>query len=279
MLDLETFKLRAESIYPESSVERKIIVLRMYDRFLEEKKLKPGAESLNMWIDELIKNGYSSSTVRAYAYDVLSYFDIMMIDVDEKKIRLLKKRLPPSPVSRASYLTDEEVSRLIKLTPSPVRKLIYSIMYAYARRLGEVLSLTWDDIDLKNSKITFRILKKRREEKATYELEPWIKKMIEEYRTYLGSRKLFTISERAVQIAFKKDCRRAGIDPQGRILRPHILRHSRITSLREKGIPLDIVSKHLAKHSRYDTTVQYYLEPTRESVMRIPPAGEVLKMS
>ncbi|MEM1710559.1 MAG: site-specific integrase, partial [Sulfolobales archaeon] len=124
--------------------------------------------------------------------------------------------------------------------------------------------------------ITFKILKKRREERATYEIEPWINEMIIKYRKFLGKERLFEITRRAVEIAFKKDCMRAGIESNGRRLRVHILRHSRITSLREKGVPLDVVSKYLAKHSRFDTTVQYYFGASEEIVGKIPKAGDVL---
>ncbi|MEM1690481.1 MAG: site-specific integrase [Thermofilaceae archaeon] len=276
MLDLETFRLRARGVYPESSIRRKEIVLRKYGEFLEERGLQPGIESLNLWLDELVRRGYSASTVRAYAYDVVSYFELMMVDVDERRLRLLKRRLPPVGARRVDYLTDEEVARLIRSTPSPVRRLIYSIMYAYAKRLGEVLSLTWGDVDLERGTITFRILKKRREERVTYELEPWIKDMLLRYRELLGKDRLFEISTRAVEIAFKKDCRRAGIEPNGRNLRPHILRHSRVTSLREKGVPIDVISKYLARHSRFDTTVQYYRAVTEEEKISIPSAGTIL---
>ena len=275
-LDLRTFELRARSIYPEPSVRRKLLVLGLYERFLEEKGFEPSVESLSAWIDELIEEGYSSSTVRAYAYDVLSYFDLMMIEVDDRKLKLLKKRLPPAGAGKVDYLTDEEVSKLIINTVNPVRKLIYSIMYSYARRLGEVLALTWNDIDLERGTITFRILKKRREERATYEVEPWIKEMMLKYRDFLGKDRLFEITGRAVEMGFKRDCVRAGIEPRGRRLRVHILRHSRITSLRERGVPLDVVSKYLARHSRFDTTVQFYLGSSAESISRIPRAGEVL---
>ncbi|MEM4429673.1 MAG: site-specific integrase [Thermofilaceae archaeon] len=279
LLDLETFKLRASGLYSERGLEKKLVALREYDEFLEERGLEPGPESLNSWLDELVKRGLSSSTVRAYAYHVLSYFDLMMLDVDEKKVRLVKRRLPPTASSKVDYLTDDEVARLIRSTPSPVRRLIYSLMYAYARRLGEVLALTWRDVDLENGRITFTILKKRREERATYELEPWIKEMISRYRELLGKDRLFELTERAVERAFKKDCRWAGIEPRGRRLTPHILRHSRITSLREKGVPLDVISKHLVRHSRFDTTVQFYRAVTEEEKVSIPSAGEVLKVS
>ena len=278
MLDLETFRLRSKAIYPENCLQRKLIVLKQYDDFLEKNGLKPGLDSLNLWLDELLKRGLSNNTLRAYFYDVLSYFEIMMVEVDEKKLRLVKKRLPPSKTKEVDFLTEEEVARLINRTPSPIRKLIYAIMYSYGRRLGEVLLLTRKDVDLNKNTITFTILKKRSGERATYELEEWIKEMIIKYDKMLGRDKLFEITERAIEIAFKKDCKRAGIEPKGRSLRPHILRHSRISHLREAGVPLDVVSKFVARHSRFDTTVQFYRAVTEEEKVSIPKAEEVLKL-
>jgi len=277
MLDLKTFMLRAKNLFPKSSLERKEIVLRQFDRFLESKRLQPSLESLNLWLDDLLKRGLSNSTLAVYTYDVLSYFEIMMLDLDEKKLKLLKKRLPPQNVREVDFLTDEEVARLISKTPSPINRLIYALCYTYARRLGEVLALTWKDVDLEKNRITFTILKKKREEKATYELEPWIKEMLVKYSEILGKKRLFEKTKRAVDIAFKKDCERAGIQTRGRDLRPHILRHSRITSLRNKGVPLDLVSKFVARHSRFDTTVQFYRGITEEEKVSIPKAEEIFR--
>jgi len=277
VLDIKTFKLRAEHLYPKSGLQRKEVVLKQYDNFLEKNGLQPGLESLNLWLDELLKRGLSSSTIGVYTYDVLSYFELMMFDLDEKKLKLLKKRLPPRNVGEVNFLTDDEAARLITNTPSPIRRLIYALCYAYARRLGEVLALTRKDLNLKNGTITFTILKKKREEKATYELEPWIKEMLLKYDEILGKRKLFEITPRAVEMAFKRDCNRAGIESRGRDLRPHILRHSRITSLRNKGVPLDLVSKFVARHSRFDTTVQFYRGITEEEKVSIPKAEEIFK--
>jgi len=278
MLDLKTFRLRTEHICPKTSLERKLIVLRQYESFLKKNGLQPNLESLNLWLDDLLKRRLSNSTLNVYAYDVLSYFEIMMFHLDEKKLKLLKKRLPPSRDTReVDFLADDEVARLVTNTPSPIRRLIYALCYAYARRLGEVLALTRKDMDLEKGTITFTILKKKREEKATYELEPWIKEMLLRYDNILGEKKLFERTERAVEIAFKRDCKRAGIESWGRDLRPHILRHSRITSLRNKGVPLDLVSKFVARHSRFDTTVQFYRGITEEEKVSIPKAEEIFK--
>lgn len=277
MLDVKTFKLRAKDLYPKSCLQRKEVVLKQYDSFLEKNGLQPSLESLNLWIDDLMKRGLSSSTLGVYTYDVLSYLELMMFDLDEKKLKLLKKRIPPRSVGEVDFLTDDEVARLITKTPSPIRRLIYALCYTYARRLGEVLALTRKDLNLENDKITFTILKKKREEKATYEIEPWIKEMLLKYDNILGKKRLFEITARAVEMAFKRDCKKTGIQSRGRDLRPHILRHSRITSLRNRGVPLDLVSKYVARHSRFDTTVQFYRGITEEEKVSIPKAEEIFK--
>lgn len=277
MLDIKTFKLRAKELYPKAGLQRKEVVLKQYDGFLEKNGLQPGLESLNLWLDALLKRGLSSSTLGVYTYDVLSYFELMMFDIDDKKLKLLKKRLPPRDVGEVDFLTDDEVARLITRTLSPIRRLIYALCYAYARRLGEVLALTRKDVDLEKGTITFTILKKKREEKATYEVEPWIKEMLVKYDNILGKQRLFEITARAVEMAFKRDCQKAKIEPRGRDLRPHILRHSRITSLRNRGVPLDLVSKFVARHSSFDTTVQFYRGITEEEKVSIPKAEEIFK--
>ena len=277
MLDLDTFLLRARRVYPEKSLRKKLIVLRLYDRFLEEKGLELGLESLNLWLDELTRKGLSDGTIYVYFYDVLSYFDLMMLDLDERKLRSLKRRLPSQPAGQADFLTEEEVVKIIHGTKSLMHRLIFALMYSYARRLSEVLLLTRSDIDLENDKITFTILKKKREEKAVFDLEPWIKEMLVEYLKDVKGDKLFDITGRAVEIAFKKTCNDVGIEAKGRRLTPHILRHSRITHLRDRGVPLEIVSKVIARHSRFDTTVQFYRGISEEVKASIPKAEEIFR--
>jgi len=277
MLDLETFKLRAKGIYPKAGLERKLIVLRQYESFLEKSGLQPGLESLNFWLDELLKRRLSSSTIGVYLYDVLTYFELMMFDLDEKKLKLLKKRLPPRIIGEVEFLTEEEVAGLITKTLSPIHRLIYALAYTYGRRLGEVLTLKRSDVNFEKNTVTFTVLKKKREEKATYDLEPWIKDMLLKYSSVLGRRRLFELTERAVEIGFKKDCERAGIKPQGRRLRPHLLRHARVTHLRTRGIPLDLISKRIVRHSRLDTTFQFYRGVSEEEITSIPKAEEILR--
>jgi integrase/recombinase XerD len=269
MLDLKTFRLRASSVYPETTLRRKVCALAKYDRFLEEKKLKPGIESLSLWVDELRRSGLSPRTVGAYARDVLSYFDFLMVDVDERKLRMFKKTLPPVKIEPAEYLTEDEVAKLISKTLDPRRKLIYLLAYSYSRRISEVLGAK---IDLSKNTVTFPILKKKAREFVTYELEPMISELAREHKI-----EGFNLTARAVEIAFKKDCARAGIKPNGRRLRIHLLRHSRVTHLIERGVPIEVVSKVLVHHSSISTTASFYMAATEKMAEAIPKAEEIFK--
>jgi len=276
MLDLETFKSRASRIYSASTLRRKLYVLKLYDEFLSSRRLTPSVESLALWMDDL-GGSVDSSSIGVYARDVLSYFNIMLMDVDERKLRSLKAMIPKVHVKPAGYLTVEEVRRLIDAARYPY-KLIYALAYSYARRLGEVLGAS---VDLEAGTVTFPILKRRSGETATFTLEPWIKSMIEEYikhyvKDYTGSGRLFYMTPRAVEIAFKRDCRRAGIDPKGRRLRVHMLRHARVTHLMERGVPLEIISKTLVRHVNIGTTFQFYTSPTTAMAESIPRAEDIL---
>jgi len=275
VLDLETFASRAQRVYKPSSLRRKLKVLALYDEFLKRNKLSVGVESLAKWMDELGKR-VSPSTLGAYARDVLSYFQIMLMDLDERKLKSLKMMIPSIAASLkpAERLTVEEVRRLIENSRYPHR-LIYSLCYAYGRRLSEVLNAT---VDLKGNTITFPILKRKAGEMATFNLEPWIRSMIEEYlKMGFGTpNKLFDLTDRAVEIAFKRDCERVGIKPNGRKLRVHLLRHSIITHLIERGVPIEIVSKYLARHRDVRTTFQFYVSATEEMSKQLPKIQELL---
>jgi len=276
MLDLKTFMLRAKNVYPPSTLEKKLLVLKKYDEFLEEQGLKPGLESLSLWLDHLTEQGLSEGSLKIYCYHVLSYFELLMMDLDPQKLKFLKRRLPSQDVGEVDFLSEEEVARIIDGAYIP-HKLIYALMYTYARRLGEVLLLTRKDIDFENDMITFRIIKKRKNETATFKLEGWIKDMLREYLQSVQGDQVFPITARAVQIDFKRTCRRLGIEEQGRRLTPHILRHSRITHLRDRGVPLDVVSKRIARHSRFDTTIKFYRGITEREEASIPEAGKILE--
>ena len=271
VLDIETFARRAERVYSRATLERKVKVLRMYDEFLERSGLEPGPESLATWLDSL---RVKPQSLAVYARDVLSYFNIMMLDVDERKVRQVKSMIPPITFKQPEILTVDEVRRLLEVSNYP-HKVAFALAYAYARRLSEVLAC---EVDLKSNMVTFPIAKRRAGERVTFNLEDWIRDLVLECIGVgkCGRRRLFKITGRAVEIAFKKALARAGIKPNDRRLRVHSLRHSRVSHLVEAGVPLEVVGKTLAYHVNISTTYQFYVAPTKIMQSRIVPAGDML---
>ena len=271
VLDIEVFVRRAERVYSRATLERKVKVLRMYDEFLERSGLEPGPESLATWLDSL---DVKPQSLAVYARDVLSYFNIMMLDVDERKVRQVKSMIPPITFRQPEILTVDEVRRLIEVSSHP-HKVAFALAYTYARRLSEVLVC---EVDLDENTVTFPIVKRRAGERVTFNLEDWIRDLVLECIGVgkCGRRRLFNITGRAVEIAFKKALKRAGIKSNGRRLRFHNLRHSRLTHLVEMGVPLEVVSKTLAYHANISTTYQFYVAPTKVMQSKVIPAGDIL---
>jgi integrase len=271
VLDIGTFVRRAERVYSKATIERKVKVLRMYDEFLERSGLEPGPESLAAWLDSL---KVKPQSLAVYARDVLSYFNIMMFDVDERKVRQVKSMIPPVTFRQPEVLSVDEVRRVIEVSRHP-HKVAFALAYTYARRLSEVLAC---EVDLKSNTVTFPIAKRRGSERVTFKLEDWVRDLIVECieAGKCGRRRLFNITGRAVEIAFKKALERARVKADGRRLRFHHLRHSRLTHLVEMGVPLEVISKTLAYHANISTTYQFYVAPTKLMQSKIIPAGEIL---
>jgi integrase len=271
VLDIETFVRRAERVYSRPTIERKVKVLRMYDEFLERGKLEPGPDSLALWLDSL---KVKPQSLAVYARDVLSYFNIMMLDVDERKVRQVKSMIPPVTFRQPEVLSVDEVRRIMEVSSHP-HKVAFALAYTYARRLSEVLAC---EANLESNTVTFPIAKRRGGERVTFKLEDWIKDLILECveAGKCGRRRLFKVTGRAVEIAFKRALKRAGVKANGRRLRFHTLRHARIQHLVEMGVPLEVVGKTLAYHVNISTTYQFYVTPTKLMQSKIIPAGEML---
>jgi len=274
VIDIETFVSRASSIYSKATLKRKLKVLKMYDKFLEKNNLEPGLDSLAKWMDSL-RGKVSDQSLGIYVRDIISYFDIMLMDVDERKLKAIKKMIPRISFKQPDVLTAEEVRRLIEVSEYPY-KLIFALAFAYARRLNEVLSC---EVDLEKNKIVFPILKRRKEEFVEFEIEPWIMEMIEEYiriNKKASQKRLFKISDRAVEIAFKRYCEKIGINTKKRRITFHSLRHSIISILVERGVPIEIIGKVLARHVSISTTYQFYTSPTKGMMEKIPKVQDIL---
>lgn len=117
-----------------------------------------------------------------------------------------------------------------------------------AMRKGEILSLTWNDIDLENNQITIRAENTKAQKKRVVGITPRVKKELE----VLPDKKGKVFNYQFITRSFNTACKRAGIAD----LHFHDLRHSAITRMIRAGIPHTEVMK-ISGHSQFKTFSRY----------------------
>jgi len=160
------------------------------------------------------------------------------------KIRMFSER----DNIKERILTADEESRLFDASAEHLRPVLRVALHAGLRR-GEILNLTWRQVDLKARMIRVEHTKSRRVRHV-----PVNDVLMDEFerlkRTSGQSERVFLFHN--VRTAFEGACRRAGIEG----LRFHDLRHTFATRLVERGVDL-ITVKELLGHSSVTVTERY----------------------
>jgi molybdate transport system regulatory protein len=184
-----------------------------------------------------------------------------------------------------SYLSPEQLDRLTDCFLNYYEEIeryrkargrlwvIYLFLRYTGARLNEVLHINdTTDIDFRNSEIRVITLKQR---KKSLRIVPIHTKAISELMIYLSQYpdmkgKIFALTGRAFQLAFKTVCQRAKIPQQ--LSHPHILRHTRAIELLRSGVPVTIV-QDLLGHSSLNTTAIYLRMSSQEAKMILKDRG------
>ena len=259
--------------------------LRAYSRDLCEfgDFLKSGnnAQNINEVNDVLIRrfigllnNKNSKSTIERKLASLRAFFEFLQ---REKIIKANPAKLIPSPKKEKKlpvFLSVDEMFRLIDqdLSKGAVglrNKAILELMYSSGIRVGELVNLKLDNLNIENNEI--KLLGKGSKERIV----PVGKKAIISLLAYLQSRevlkpktdKLFVnnrgtqISERSIGRIVKKFAQAACLSKN---VSPHALRHSFATHLLGSGADLRAIQDMLG-HSSLSVTQKY----THTSIERI----------
>lgn len=184
-----------------------------------------------------------------------------------------ERRLP-------SFLTEEEVSRLLEApeTPTPQGsrdRALLELLYASGLRVSEIVGLDLKDVDLKSREI--RVWGKGSKERmvligrpaaaalAAYLLEgrPRLLGRGREQALFLN-RYGRRLAERRVQLTLERYARKAGIE---RRVYPHLLRHTFATHMLDGGADLRVVQELLGHTSLAST--QVYTHVTQSQMRRV----------
>ncbi len=182
-----------------------------------------------------------------------------------------KVKAPKVPRAFPSFISIEELNKIIEQEPREFLRNIYSTGFYTGMRLGEILSMKWSWIDLQKNIITVKCNdaftakgKKERIVPINPVLRNILVKVIPFAKDDFVFKKFIDVrfNENFVSKSFKKALRKAGIDES---IHFHSLRHSFASNLVQKGASLYVV-KELLGHEDFKTT-QIYSHLKKEDLM------------
>ncbi len=179
--------------------------------------------------------------------------------------------VPTLRVSKAppTYLTGEEWTAFLAVVAEVHPELVdvFRALVLTATRAGELLALTWSQVDLEKSTVTFGMTKLRGTPK-TLPLPAALRALLEAQPRGTPAALVFpgprgnAWQVRTVSARFKALAREAGLRPA---LHLHSLRHTSASWAVQAGVPIAEVSKALGHSSLSQTAVYAHLEPSHLS--------------
>ncbi|MFT3745067.1 MAG: tyrosine-type recombinase/integrase [Pyrinomonadaceae bacterium] len=166
-------------------------------------------------------------------------------------------------VERTRILTPAEETALLSWCVGRREHLASIIVFGIETgcRKGEIMSLTWKQVDLENSCITINATNTKTEKPRMVPVTDRLKAVLESLQKKRSTGKVFTTGE--FQDSFRRACEKAKLPD----VHFHDLRHTAITRMLEKGVPQPLVMK-ISGHTNIKTFLRY-VNPTPASIAAI----------
>ena len=205
-----------------------------------------------------ITEGRKPQTKHARFTSLLAFFNFANNNLDSDFANpcnspMLRKLFRPKVKTHWDILEKDTVDEIIFRTTKVRDRLILELMARGAMRIGEVLKLTPSDVV--ERKLLVRDPKSGREAEIIF----IPKKVADRLKAYVKDQKIglhdriFPICYEAARSVVMKAGKLVGIH-----LRPHDLRRHAATFASRSGVPIEIISKLILRHSNLSTT-QIYL--------------------
>ena len=173
---------------------------------------------------------------------------------------------------RERVLTPDEEERLMTESSDHLKPILVMALNTGMRK-GEILSLTWNNVDFDNNLFIINASNNKSKKTKRIPINSYLKTMLLELKlkNQVTSENVFLGDDnkpiKDIKTAFKNACRRANISG----LRFHDLRHTAGTRMLESNVNIVAISEILG-HSSIDITKRRYLHPDnslREAVEKL----------
>ena len=225
---------------------------------------------IRQWQNELIKQNYRDTYLRTINNQLtaiftfaVNYYGLQANPV--KRAGLIGKR----NADPMKFWTVDDFQKFIAHTTRPLYKIIFSILFWTGMRVGELLALTSNDFNFDKNivSITKTCTRLHRKDligppktpKSTRDITMpiFLAKEVQEYilslHAFEPDARLFEITTFALAHEMRRVSSRCGVKE----IRLHDIRHSHVSYLIHRGIPIIVISQRLG-HQQIETTLQTY---------------------
>lgn len=180
---------------------------------------------------------------------------------------------PPKPAPRERYLTRSEIDRLLAADCQPHIRLAILLMLTTAGRVGAILDLTWDRVDLQRGQINLRRdMLGPRKGRAIVPINNTLRAALVASREARLSDYVVEWAGGPVQ-SIRKGFAKAVENARLQGVTLHVLRHTAAVHMAEAGVPMAEISQYLG-HSNVQITASVY---ARFSPQHLSRAAEALE--
>lgn len=265
---LEGFKrfLKARR-YSESTVAVYTSFANGFLNFLKDIPLEQAQNSdAEAYLEYLVLKRRISISTHRQAISALKQLAEFLPDCQiapEGLVRPKRSRKLPTVLSTA------EVIKLLQVTANLKHRCLIGLMYSSGLRIGELLSLKLEDIDLQRKLLYIRNAKGRKDRQVVLaeRMLPLIRNYLNTYQPadyFAEGAGGGPYSPTSFRTFLKRNAKRAGILKK---ITPHTLRHSFATHLLEKGTDIRLIQELLG-HAKPETTM-VYTHVSRQDLLQI----------
>ncbi|MCB0442716.1 MAG: tyrosine-type recombinase/integrase, partial [Flavobacterium sp.] len=229
--------------------------LKEFD-FRDPATIEPDA--IIRFLASLMERGLSASSGHTMVNSIQFYYHQVL----GKKYYTFKLPRPKKEKKLPTVLTMEECLQVFKAVDNPKHKLLLLIGYGAGLRVGEIVTLQWNDILFDEHKIH---LKNAKGKKDRMVMLPYsiIQSLLVYKKLYKGKQYVFEgqfagepYSTTSVQTVMRQALEKSGLSKKATV---HTLRHSFATHLLENGTDIRYIQQFLGHASIKTTTIYTHL--------------------
>ncbi len=179
---------------------------------------------------------------------------------------------PRRPQQLPNVFSEAEIVSLLKAVDNLKHKCILMLIYSAGLRLGELISLRVDDINVSQKNVFVKAGKGKKDrrtllsDKMILYLNRYLKEYKPQYWLFEGMEG-GQYSPRSVQAIFRRAVAAAGVNPYATV---HTLRHSFATHLLEQGTDLRYIQELLGHNSTKTTEIYTHITDHAKKRLKSP---------